>query len=86
MIIGLDANILCYALDDEYPEHEALKDLLLTLSAENKVAFNPTTIHEAYHILVYSQKWIPKEAADILKTLLNIPTPSSIVKPEKPAQ
>jgi predicted nucleic acid-binding protein len=73
MIVGLDTNILCYALDDAYPEHEVLKDLLLTLSEENKVALNPTTIHETYHTLVYSQKWVPQEAANALKTLLNIP-------------
>ena len=71
MIVGLDANILCYALDDAYPEHEILKDILLTLTAENKVALNPTTIHETYHTLVHSQKWLPQEAADALKTLLN---------------
>ena len=73
MIVGLDANILCYALDDAYPEHDILKDLLLTLSAENKVALNPTTIHETYHTLVHSQKWLPQEAADALKVLLNTP-------------
>jgi predicted nucleic acid-binding protein len=73
MIVGLDANILCYALDDAYPEHEILKDLLLTLSTEKKVALNPTTIHETYHTLVHSQKWLPQEAADALKTLLNTP-------------
>jgi predicted nucleic acid-binding protein len=73
MIVGLDANIICYALDDAYPEHEKLKGLLLNLSAENKVALNPTTIHEAYHVLVFSQKWTPQETADALKILLKNP-------------
>jgi predicted nucleic acid-binding protein len=73
MITGLDANILCYALDDAYPEHGKMAGLLLDLSAENKVALNPTTIHEAYHALVYSQKWFPEEAADALKILLKNP-------------
>jgi predicted nucleic acid-binding protein len=73
MIVGLDTNILCYALDDAYPEHKALKNLLLDLSPESKIALNPTTIHEAYHTLVHSQKWLPEEAADALKTLINTP-------------
>jgi predicted nucleic acid-binding protein len=73
MIIGLDANIVCFALDDAYPEHESLKNLLLKLTSENKIAFNPTTIHEAYHTLVRSQKWLPEEAADALLTLISMP-------------
>jgi predicted nucleic acid-binding protein len=73
MIVGLDANIICYALDDAYPHHEALKSLLLDLSPELKVALNPTTIHETYHTLVFSQKWSSKDAADTLKVLLKNP-------------
>lgn len=73
MIVGLDANIICYAFDDAYPEHEKLKDLLLKLSPDNKIALNPTTIHEAYHTLVFSQKWTPEESADALRVLLNNP-------------
>jgi predicted nucleic acid-binding protein len=73
MIVGLDANILCYALDDAYPEHEALKNLLLNLTPQNKIALNPTTIHESYHTLVRSQKWLPEEAADALKILIHMP-------------
>lgn len=73
MIAGLDANILCYALDEAYPEHEALKNLLLELTPENKVALNSTTIHEVYHVLVRSQKWLPGKAADALMTLIGMP-------------
>jgi len=73
MIAGLDANIICYALDDAYPEHEKLKGLLLDLSPENKIALNPTTIHEAYHTLVFSQKWTPEESAETLKLLIKNP-------------
>ena len=73
MIAGLDANILCYALDEAYPEHEALKNLLLELTPENKVALNSTTIHEVYHVLVRSQKWLPEKAADALMTLISMP-------------
>lgn len=73
MIVGLDANIICYALDEAYSEHEKLEHLFLRLSPENKVALNPTTLHEAYHTLVFSQKWLPEEAAKELKMLLKHP-------------
>ena len=73
MIAGLDTNILCYALDPAYPEHEKLKNLLIALSQENSVAINPTTLHETYHTLVFGQKWIPNEARRRLKMLLKHP-------------
>ena len=73
MIAGLDANVLCYALDETYPEHARVKQLLINASPDNKIALNPTTIHEAYHVLVFGQKWKPEEATDTLKTLLTDP-------------
>ena len=73
MIVGLDTNILCYALDPSYPEHEKVKDLLLTLSAENHVALNPTILHEAYHTLVYYLEWTPEDAELKLTALLKHP-------------
>jgi len=73
MIIGLDTNILCYTLDPAYPEHERLKDLLTTLSSDNRVAINPTILHETYHTLVFGQKWVPEEARKRLKMLLRHP-------------
>lgn len=72
-MIGLDTNILCYALDPAYPEHERLKNLLLDLSPENRVALNPTIIHETYHTLVFGQKWVQSEAVKRLKMLLKHP-------------
>ena len=53
MIVGLGTNIICYVLDQNYPENKQLKDLLLNLTPENKIAVNPTTIHEAYDVLVF---------------------------------
>ena len=73
MIAGLDTNVLCYVLDEAYPEHEKVRGVLLDLSAENKVALNPTIIHETYHVLVFSQKWMPEDAAEALKIVLNNP-------------
>ena len=59
MIIGLDTNILCYSLDPAYPEHEKLRGLLLDLSPNNLVAINLIVLREAYHVLVFGQKWLP---------------------------
>ena len=73
MITGLDTNILCYALDPAYPEHEKLKNLLINLSPEDRVAINPTILHETYHTLIFSQKWVPSEAGKRLKMLLKHP-------------
>jgi len=73
MIVGLDTNVLCYSLDPAYPEHERLKNLLITLSADNRVSINPTILHETYHTLVFGQKWVPGEAERRLKMLLKHP-------------
>ena len=73
MIVGLDTNILCYALDKSYPENEKVNDLLTSLSAENMVALNPTVLHEAYHTLVYYLEWTPEEAAKRLSMMLRHP-------------
>ncbi|MCW4004364.1 MAG: PIN domain-containing protein [Candidatus Bathyarchaeota archaeon] len=73
MIVGLDTNIICYALDEDYPENKLLNDLLLNLSPDNKAAINPTVIHEAYHVLVFAEKWHREEAAHAIKLLLRNP-------------
>jgi predicted nucleic acid-binding protein len=61
------------AFNTRYPEHEKVKDLLITLSPENLVALNPTVLHEAYHTLVYYSEWVPEEAARRLTALLKHP-------------
>lgn len=73
MLIGLDTNILCYALDPAYPENLKLKYFLTELSAEKNVAVNPTVLHETYHTLVYGQKWLPEEARRRLRMILMHP-------------
>ena len=73
MVVGLDTNILCYCLDPAYPEHERLRKLLLDLSSDNAVAINPTIVHEAYHTLVFGQKFTPAEARRRLGMLLEHP-------------
>jgi len=73
VILGLDTNILCYALDPAYSEHEKVKDLLISLSPENTIALNPTILHETYHTLVFYLKWFPADASKVLKLLLKHP-------------
>ena len=73
LIVGLDSNVLCYALDPAYAEHEQVRDLLLNLSPENSVALNPTVLHEAYHVLVFYLQWFPQDAAERLLLLLRHP-------------
>ncbi len=74
MTIGLDTNILCYALDSAYPEHEQLRSLLLDeLSPACILVLNPTVLHETYHVLVFYSKWVPLEAARRLSLLLKHP-------------
>ena len=73
MVIGLDTNILCYALDPAYPEHEKLKHILFGLSSDKRVAINPTILHEAYHTLVFGQKFTPSEARGRLTMIMQHP-------------
>lgn len=73
MIAGLDSNILCYALDEAYPEHKSVSNILVNLSPDNTVALNPTVLHEAYHVLVFYLEWFPQEAAERLLMLLRHP-------------
>jgi hypothetical protein len=50
-----------------------VKDLLLSLSPKRTVAINPTVIHEAYHTLVYGQKFTRAEASSRLGLVLKHP-------------
>jgi len=73
LLIALDIDILCYALDPLFPEHARLRDLLLNLSQDFMVAVNPTVIHETYHTLVFRQKWLPEDAGKHLTMLIKHP-------------
>jgi predicted nucleic acid-binding protein len=73
LTVGLDTNILCYALDPAYPEHRRLAGFFEKLSPQNMVALNPTVFHEAYHVLVYCLEWESQEAAQRLTLLLKHP-------------
>lgn len=73
MTTGLDTSILCYCLDPVFPEHVHVESLLLGLSSTNRVAVNPTILHESYHVLVFSQKFILSEAKQRLLLLLQHP-------------
>ena len=74
MITGVDTNILCYALDPLYPEHEGTAKLLTSLSPDRILALNPTVLHETYHTLVFYLEWLPEEASKRLMLLLRHPS------------
>lgn len=73
MTTGVDTNVLCYALDSAYPEHELVTDLLTDLSPDNVICLNPTVLHETYHTLVFYLEWLPEEAKRRLTLLLKHP-------------
>ncbi len=63
MTIGLDTNILCYALDPAFTEHKKASSLVIKVTkSKQKISVNSTTIHETYHTLVFKQKWVPDDA------------------------
>lgn len=55
-MIGLDTNVLVYALDPTFPEHNQAKKAILSLGA---CAVNSTVVHETYHALVFRRKISP---------------------------
>jgi len=59
ILIGLDSNILAYALDPAFPEHEAAKRAIL---GADSWYVNPTVVHEVYHALVFKRKKEPVSA------------------------
>ena len=73
MTVALDTNILCYALDPAYPEHETAVSLLTNLSVENMISINPTVLNETYHVLVFYSEWLPTEATKKLTMILRNP-------------
>jgi predicted nucleic acid-binding protein len=73
LTVAVDTNILCYALDPAYPEHQTAISLLTDLSQEHTIAINPTVIHETYHVLVFYLEWLPSEALKRLTMILKNP-------------
>lgn len=72
-IVGLDSNILCYALDPAYSESRICRKYLSDLSPGRQIALNPTVVHETYHVLVYGQKWEPSDARTRLQAIITHP-------------
>lgn len=58
-MIGLDSNILTYALDPTFPEHREAKNAILSI---DNWCVNPTVVHEVYHTLVFKRKMEPISA------------------------
>jgi predicted nucleic acid-binding protein len=69
-LTGLDTNVLSYALDPAFTEHQKASSIVRNISREFLIAINPTVIHETYHTLVYKQKWLREDATYRLGLLL----------------
>jgi predicted nucleic acid-binding protein len=69
-VSGIDTNVLSYALDPAFPEHEKASPILKRLSPQSRIALNPTVFHETYHTLVYKQKLMREDANERLLSLL----------------
>jgi hypothetical protein len=63
-----DGYPLVSFFDEQHPDHPEAK----RLESISNTATNPTVVHEAYHILVYAQKWDRKEAIDTLTVYINL--------------
>jgi len=58
-VIGLDTNILVYALDPTFSEHDQAKRAVISSGG---CAVNSTVIHETYHTLVYRRRIAPADS------------------------
>ncbi|MDD2666691.1 MAG: type II toxin-antitoxin system VapC family toxin [Methanocellales archaeon] len=67
--LGIDTNVLVSFLDAGHPDHKDAERL-----ADANAATNPTLIHEAYHTLVYAQKWGRDQAMDVLTDYVDMDT------------
>ncbi len=71
MTVGLDTNILCYALDPAFNEHKKASSLLIKIiRSKQKISVNSTIIHETYHTLAFKQKWVPDDARTKILALI----------------
>ncbi len=58
-LIGIDTNILAYALDPTFPEHSKAKRAILS---SDGWAINSTVVHECYHTIVSQRKISPVDS------------------------
>lgn len=65
--LGVDTNILVSFLDKEHPDNFKTGKI-----REYKLAINPTVVHEAFHTLVYKQKWLHEEARSTLDDFIDL--------------
>ena len=68
--LGVDTNVLVAFLDKEHPDNSKTK----ILAKHRYNAVNPTIIHEAYHTLVYKQKWRREDAKNTLSDYIDLDT------------
>ena len=83
-MIGIDTNLLTYALDPTFAEHARAKRAILS---SGEWAVNAIVIHECYHSLVFGRKIAPTDTklkiAEFLKdtrtSFLNLTRSSSLL-------
>ena len=68
--LGVDTTVLVAFLDRGHPDNLKTKILV----TNQYVAVNPTVIHEAYHTLVYKQKWKAEKAKNTLSDYIDLDT------------
>ena len=68
--LGIDTNVLVAFFDKDHPDNRKTKNLM-TFQYH---AVNPTIIHEAYHTLVYKQKWRREDAKNTLNDYIDLDT------------
>ncbi len=66
--LGLDTNVLVAFLDKEHPDNPKTE----IVAKHRYAAVNPTITHEAYHTLVYKQKWMREQATKIPSEFISV--------------
>jgi predicted nucleic acid-binding protein len=83
-LIGIDTNLLSYALDPTFAEHAGAKKAILS---SGEWAVNATVIHECFHTLVFRRKIAPTDTKlkiveflkDTRTSFLNLTKSSSLL-------
>jgi predicted nucleic acid-binding protein len=75
-LVGLDSNVIVYALDDRYPEKQSIaRHCLLATLKSRRLILSPQAISETYQVVVRKLAApSPILAQAYLKTLLDVVT------------
>lgn len=76
-MIGLDSNIIVYALNSDLPEHSYCKSLFEKVAKGEEIIAVPSIVFmESYHALVYAYKF---DSAEVKKKLIAIIDSKNVV-------